>query len=265
MPQRILVAMLASTALCMAQAAQQETPTRYISIPGGVYTLGDARGRYDEQPVVRVRLKPFQIAVTEVSNAEFERFVNAAAYQPQGPWRWGYPAGGGKLPVRFVSWYDAQAYARWAGCRLPTEAEWAAAAQNSKPRALQTEGQPLAAGPVAVNAAANQNTADLLHMEDNVSEWVADWYYRYQFRDYATGPLPLDPKGPPDGAAPEPRFVAAQSSAGNERSTLKVVRGPSWAALYSDQLRLSRRVAHNPHRWHDDVGFRCARDAGDAR
>lgn len=259
MMRKIFPAALLSLTALAAHAAPHET--QYITIPGGIYTLGDAQGRYDEQPVVKVKLSAFQIAATEVSNAEFERFLNASAYRPQGPWRWGYPAGSELLPVRFVTWYDAQAYARWAGCRLPTEAEWSAAAQDVKPLALPVEGQPLAAGPVAVNA----GKAGLLHMENNVSEWVADWYYRYQFRDYAAGPMPLDPKGPQDGAPPDPKLVAAQSSAGNERSTLKVVRGASWAALYSDHLRLSRRVAHNPQRWHDDVGFRCARDAGATR
>lgn len=227
-----------------------------VPVPAGVYTLGDAGGRYDERPEVRVRLSAFFIDRTEVDNARFERFVERSGYRPRGPWRRGYPAGGGRLPVRFVTWHDAAAYARWAGRRLPTEAEWEVAARAGA--ASSIIGRHRDAGPVPVDA---REPGDLgaLHLRGNVREWTADWYDRYRNRALSRDPTPVDPHGPDDGAPPEARFVESDAVAGNERSTRRVVRGASWVALGADAARPSARGAHNPEQFFDDVGFRCAR------
>ena len=66
------------------------------------------------------------------------------------------------------------------------------------------------------------------------------------------------PRGPRDGVGPEPRFVATQTEAGNERSTRKGVRGASWSASHPDLARRARRGAENPRHFYDAVGFRCA-------
>ena len=140
--------MSAAVLALLAVVAGPPAPAPTVRVPGGSYRLGDARGRYDERPVVSVRLSPFSIDRAEVTNAEFERFVRRSGLSPRGPWRRGFPAGGGGLPVRFVAWFDADAYCRWTGRRLPTEAEWEAATGGVwRPDAAVT-GRAVAAGPV---------------------------------------------------------------------------------------------------------------------
>lgn len=231
-----------------------------VIVRGGVFTLGDLGGRYDEQPLVTVRLSSFDLDRTEVDNGSFAAFVAARGYQPIGPWRRGFPEGGERLPVRFVSWYDARAYCLYAGADLPTEAQWEAAAQTHPDR-VSTLGGDANQPPAMIDRARRGD--DVLLLGGSLREWTADWYDRYRYALLAAEvrrrrkPL-LDPSGPVDGTQPEARFVDAGAAAGNERSTRKAVRGASWVTRDADALRPARRDALNPRRYYDDVGFRCA-------
>lgn len=255
-----------------AEQAEQAAPSgatlvvagyEYVRLPAGRYVLGAERGRYDEVPPVQVELREAWIGRREVSNADYARFVEATRYVSEGPWRRGFPPGGERLPVRFVTWFDAVAYATWAGCRLPTEAEWSAAAAGIAPVVHPHPGQMMADGPVPADAGVGAGRLALLHLDGNVREWTADWYDRLAFRSYASlGVVVVDPRGPEDGATAPAAARAQRAAAGWERSTLKVVRGGSFAALQADHLRPERRSAHNPRRGHDDVGFRCVRSIG---
>ena len=226
-----------------------------VAMPGGDVRLGDPAGRYDEQPPVVVRVSPFWLEATEVSHRRFARFVVASGYRVRGPWR----RGAADQPVRLVTWHDAAAYCGWAGRRLPTEAEWESAAQQVQDRAEAVIGRRVQDGPAPAASAGDRTPSGAVHLLGNVREWVGDWYDRYRWADYAARPeRAQDPVGPEDGAPPEPRFVAADAVAGNERSTRRVVRGASWVAVGRDVLRPSRRDALAPNRWYEDVGFRCA-------
>ena len=236
-----------------------------LLIEGGDFQLGDSRGRYDEQPSFRARLSTFLIDTTEVSNAQFDRFINASGYAPAGPWRRGYLPGGEDLPVRFVTWFDAKAYADWAGRRLPTEAEWEAACGQRRYtwgdewlRGCSITDRDEARGPVDVGIATDKSPQGVLNLAGNVREWCSDWYDRYAYADYAETPIQVDPRGPADASGPREPFVKAGAVAGNERSTRKVVRGGGWASEGREYARRARRGAHNPHQHFNDVGFRCA-------
>jgi ergothioneine biosynthesis protein EgtB len=141
---------------------EDEKPTGMVEIPGGIYELGfNGKGFcYDnEKPEHKVYLQPFKIDSVSISNADFMEFIKAGGYEEYKYWladgwdlvqeqEWEAPLywerknegrwikkdfrGVHEIepdePVANVSYYEADAYARWAGKRLPTEAEWEKAA-----------------------------------------------------------------------------------------------------------------------------------------
>jgi len=118
--------------------------TGEVRVSGGPFTLGatDPWAYDNERPAHEVDLPPFRIDRALVTNAEYTEFVDAGAYRDRGlwseeGWRWreaegaaaplGWESDDGRPPrepVVHVSFYEADAYARWAGKRLPTEPEW---------------------------------------------------------------------------------------------------------------------------------------------
>lgn len=124
-----------------------------VYVPAGEFTMGSDDGESDEQPVHTVYLDAYWIDQTEVTNAQFARFVTATGYETtaeqegtgyayvdgSGGWvdgaDWQHPSGPDSSldgldehPVVQVSWDDATAYCEWADGRLPTEAQWEKAA-----------------------------------------------------------------------------------------------------------------------------------------
>ena len=145
------------------------TALRWLGHPGGIVSIGCERTRYhfdNEGPVHDVLLQPFEIGQRLVTNAEYLGFIEDGGYERpelwlsaawdavhKGSWRaplhWRKEAEGwsnytlhGRRPVRrsepviHVSFYEADAYARWCGARLPTEQEWEAATAEPEPAPL---------------------------------------------------------------------------------------------------------------------------------
>jgi len=241
-----------------------------VRIPGGIYPIGSESGRYDEKPQIMVRIGSFLMDRREVSNKQFEKFVASSGYRPQGPWRQGYPQGGENLPVRFVSHKDARSYARFVKRRLPTEAEWEIATGgktfpfgetwNPKP---PVTGRTLEQGPMPVYQSQDKSAFGVLNMAGNVREWIADWYDRYQYRTLSKQAFIQNPRGPRDHSPPEDQYQKTNTAPGNERSTRKVVRSASFAAMHQDTSRSSKRGAQNPNEWFNDLGFRCVLGLGE--
>jgi formylglycine-generating enzyme required for sulfatase activity len=110
-------------------------PEGMVTIPAGAYTIGRDAGSELERPQHTVQLPAFLIDRTEVTNADYKKFVDATAHKPPVNWKDGaYDADRASYPVTGVTWQDAVDYAQWAGKRLPTEAEWEAAARGSEGR-----------------------------------------------------------------------------------------------------------------------------------
>jgi formylglycine-generating enzyme required for sulfatase activity len=161
-----------------------------------------------ERPAHRVRLSPYWIGRTEVTNAMYRRFLAATGYPPTSLAQ-EERFGADEQPVVGVDWEDAAAYCRWAGGRLPTEAEWEFAAcgtdgrrypwGNDAPDSTRAvfdrdflKGQ---AAPVGTTPG-DISPFGVLDLAGNVSEWCADWAAPYP---PDTGTPLLDPKGPPTG------------------------------------------------------------------
>ncbi|MBV9756238.1 MAG: ergothioneine biosynthesis protein EgtB [Alphaproteobacteria bacterium] len=147
------------------QEARLPGPTRFVAFAGGVVEIGHAGRGFafdNETPRHRVLLQPYRLADRPVRNREWLEFMADGGYRTPTLWMsdgwatvqaegWAAPLywrecdgawsqmGPGGLaplvpdaPVRHVSWYEADAYARWAGARLPTEAEWEHAAADER-------------------------------------------------------------------------------------------------------------------------------------
>jgi formylglycine-generating enzyme required for sulfatase activity len=98
-----------------------------VSVPAGEFWMGDERQR--------THVDAFQIGKYAVTNAQYKRFVDATGHPPPAHWSdRDVPPGKELHPVVFVSWFDAEAYANWAGKRLPSEQEWEKAARGTDGR-----------------------------------------------------------------------------------------------------------------------------------
>jgi formylglycine-generating enzyme required for sulfatase activity len=127
-----------------------------VSVAAGSFTMGKTGGYPENQPEHTVSLAAYSIDKYEVTNAEFQRFIDAGGYTTEAFWSaagWAWRTGQGRttpdnwgvdswhsgpgwpgFPVVGVSWYEAEAYANFVGKRLPTEAEWERAARGSDER-----------------------------------------------------------------------------------------------------------------------------------
>jgi serine/threonine-protein kinase len=215
-----------------------------VFIPAGTFTMGDTHGdgESDEKPAHQVRLDAFWLDRTEVTNAQFARFVQAGN-TAQGNWQQ-YASGKDQHPVVSVTWNDAGAYCRRAGKRLPTEAEWEYAARGADggkyPWGNTWEGSRARFG----GNRGNETTAPVgsyptgtspfgvLDMAGNVWEWVQEWY----------GPYSSGAVRNPTGASSEGR---------------RVLLGGSWLNV-PWYLRSADRNRLDPAVWSGNIGFRCA-------
>ncbi len=160
--------------------------------------IGTVKPLYkDQHPEHRVHLEAFYIDEKEVSNGEYQRFVEATQF-PELPGHWEegmFPAGTKDLPVTNVTWREALTYALWAGKRLPTESQWEKAARGTDGR-LFPWGNEYQKGwaNVGVDGAKSLmpggsypkdvSPYHLFDMAGNVMEWTSSWYQPYPGNDY---------------------------------------------------------------------------------
>jgi len=312
---------------CAAGRASTATPPGMIWISGGEFVMGSDEEMFaDARPLHRVRVRSFWIDATEVTNAQFARFVSATGYRtvaelpldprefpgvpadqltagsivfsdPRRPvslddptrwWRyvpganWRHPEGPGSSiehradhPVVHIAYDDAQAYARWAGKRLPTEAEWEFAARGGLDRnefawgdEFLPQGRFLAntfqgsfpGGNTAADGYASTspvgsfspNARGLFDVAGNVWEWVSDWYRPdYYTALVAQSKMAIDPKGPADSVDPEEPGVSK-----------RVQKGGSFLCTddYCARYRPGARGKGEPGSSANHIGFRLVRD-----
>lgn len=158
-------------------------PDGMAYIPGGEFMLGSDTGDEYSRPARKVSVKPFFMDLMEVTNEEYKKFVDATGHKPPPDWKNNnFPDGKAKFPVTSVDWDDANAYAKWAGKRLPTEEEWEFAAKgtdnriypwgNEWKKGFANAGNQKR-GMQEVGAAQGKSPFGLSDMSGNAWEWTA--------------------------------------------------------------------------------------------
>jgi len=164
----------------------------WIDIPAGKFTMGTTEWENEAQHLVK--LSAFKMSKFEVTFEQYDLFCEATDRIKPNDQGWGR----GNMPVINVSWYDANAFAEWIGCRLPTDAEWEYACRAGTTTIFNTGNNLLTSDanyngnhPYKNNAKGENrgrtlqvgslpsNAWGLHDMHGNVWEWCSDWYYAY--------------------------------------------------------------------------------------
>lgn len=277
--------------------AESPVAVKKKRLKGGIFRMGSKKSCQagdGEEPVRTIAVPDFALGIYTVTNAQFASFVRETQYettaekcgwsfvfdatgasldQPGSWWAktraacWRTPEGQGSdfsdrtnHPVVHISWQDATAFAKWAGGRLPTEAEWEFAGRGGMDQKKYPWGNGAAeeryrcniwrgrfphentaadgyAGTCPVDAF-EPNRFGLYNMVGNVWEWTADWFSR----DYhAVSGIDVNPQGPHVGSG-------------------KVLKGGSHLChrSYCARYRLSARSASAPDMTTSHIGFRVA-------
>ena len=256
--------------LAQERVAKWKTKEEMVLIPAGEFLMGsdkktDRLAYRSEIPQRSVYLDAFMIGKYEVTALEYLKFVLATDRLPQLDWRYD----GGNFqdtmahhPIMHVNWYDADAYCKWAGKRLPTEAEWEKAARGVDGRLFPwgseyagptraNFGRTGLSGPVRdrperlllyppiISVDRYENALSpygLYQTIGNVAEWVSDWYDQ----DYYKTAPGRNPKGPETGSQ-------------------KAFRGGGWMDS-TTTMRAAMRNGTDPKTKINWMGFRCAQD-----
>ena len=257
-----------------AERAKLPAHDEMVKIPAGTFLMGsdkkvDRNAYQPEFPQRKVYLDAYEIDKYEVTTVQFLKFVLATDRKPLIDWQ--YEGGNfqetmANHPVMHVSWFDADAYCRWAGKRLPTSAEWEKAARGEDGRiypwgnesaglSRANFGRTGLSGPVRdrperlllyppiISVDKYDNGVSpygVFQLAGNVAEWTADWYDPHY---YKTAP-DRNPKGP-------------------EKGTQRAFRGGGWIDS-TPSVRPAQRNGTDPNTKMNWLGFRCARDAKDA-
>ena len=185
----------------------KEDGAKMVRIPAGSFEMGDHLDGMSNAPVHRVGLDGFYMDAHEVTVGQFREFVNQSGYSYN---RWNEVAKyspGDDYPMVYVSWNDATAYAKWAGKRLPTEAEWEYAARGGLVGKRYPGGDEMTHDDANYSGTGGKdkwsqcapvgsfeaNGYGLYDMAGNVWEWCQDWYGKVYYSSSATkNPLGAD-------------------------------------------------------------------------
>ena len=236
-----------------AHPAMAAPPEDMVLVPAGEFTMGSPEGDPDERPAHKIQISAFYMDKYEVTVKQYAAFLQESGGDRPSEWKTMNKSSNQNRPVMGVDWADATRYCKWAGKRLPTEAEWEKAARGTDGRLYPWGNEP----PTPVHAnygkkewnnhealvpvgtlEAGKSPYGIYDMAGNVWEWVSDWYDNEYYKH-----SPSDsPTGPPTGG-------------------FKVIRGGSWNTS-ARNLRAADRYFDPPSFRSQYVpGFRCAKNS----
>jgi formylglycine-generating enzyme required for sulfatase activity/biopolymer transport protein ExbD len=222
---------------------------KYQWVPAGTFIMGCSPGDNEcnesENPPHEVTISNgFWLGQTEVTVGAYKRFVAATGRLMPPPPDFNKGWADDNMPIVFVHWREAQAYCKWAGGRLPTEAEWEYAARGGNKAGRYGKLDEIAWDVDNCGRASGGGTHDvgqkqangygLYDMLGNALEWVNDWYDPVYYKHTPS----QDPLGPMNGKE-------------------RVLRGGSWLNDPRD-VRVSNRFKYDPAYRNSNFGFRCA-------
>jgi eukaryotic-like serine/threonine-protein kinase len=221
-----------------------EPPGGMVYVAGGEFIMGRDNGAEYEKPQHQATVNPFFIDIFEVTCEEYKKFINETGYRAPTEWSKGnYLPAWARRPVTGIDWDDANAYARWAGKRLPTEQEWEFAARGADGR-LYPWGNEWKA------KAANADSSSHKHVTS--------------IGEHSAGPSPF---GAYDMSGNVWEWTASDLAAypggmltGQAQGDMKVVRGGSWRENRSETTATVRKGLPPRGGEYSNVGFRCVSD-----
>jgi formylglycine-generating enzyme required for sulfatase activity len=227
---------------------EAQSVTTMVRIPSTACWVGGEG--LDEKPVRQVKLPAFLLDKYEVTNEDFLGFVTATNREPPAYWDRGRPPKGRERhPVVFITYADAEAYASWAGKRLPTAEEWEVAARGPDKREFPW-------GNV------------FLEKEDRIPcNCLEYWQVN---KSLSPGTTPVDDKAFDNGESAfgvygmggnvwEWTSTAAPAKGTRPPGEFRILKGGSFMTPQKS-TRCANIYAEDPRLPHPDVGFRCARD-----
>ena len=249
----------------VARVAHGSTPARFkknvkdgaemVMIPAGESTMGN-NASSDEKPVHQVKLDGYYIYRTPVTVAQYLKFCDQTGHaKPTAP---GFNPNWSKWdhPIVNVNYNDALAYCRWAGVKLPTEAQWEKAASWNDVKKVQREfpwGDDFDSSKLQCSKSAKGDAGgtrpvgsfpsgaspyDVLHMAGNVWQWCSDWYAE----EFYSSPLATE-RNPENQSVGQKKYRA--------------LRGGSWYGYDPHYFRSAYRLFIEPDGRDDNFGFRC--------
>ncbi len=313
----------ASQKLAAPQAAEE--PGMFL-VRGGRFTMGQDKGGINERPAHTVEVDAFAMDRTEVSAADFAEFLNAVnnqddvylyftpdeyatvvaatALDGDRDTRFSARQGYERYPANNISWKGADAYCRWRGKRLPTEAEWEKAARGTDKRRFPWGKRKPGASLAQFDQVWQQKQFDvfvpvdaltegaspygMFNMAGNVLEWVNDWY-RQNLCDFCNpgGETNLglilqltrqEADAPESVVAGDDKVEEGEQVHGKRQrqipprnnpsgpaaGSFKVLRGGSWPDRQDDDIATTHRFWLDPSQRFPFTGFRCSKGSPSA-
>ena len=236
-----------------AHPAMAAAPDDMVLVPAGEFTMGSPEGDPDEKPAHKVQISAFFMDKYEVTVKQYAAFLQESGGDRPAEWKTMNKTANQNRPVMGVDWADAARYCKWAGKRLPTEAEWEKAARGTDGRLYPWGNDP----PTPLHANYGKRSGTTMR------RWCRWGRWRPEKVPMGSMTWPgMSGNGSATGMTMTTTSrVRQQSPTGPSTGGFKVIRGGSWNTS-ARNLRAADRYFDPPSFRSQYVpGFRCAKNS----